>query len=117
MAQHNIQDTPAARMIAHFRRSGYYSLTTFETTHNPEAREIRLYTNGSITVLLHIHQDWECDVYLPAKGTTMPLTECPECHGPTPLLCNNPECPQDKTGLALQRVRACENAWMERNNP
>ena len=29
------------------------------------------------TVLLHIHQDWECDVYLPAAGETLPLQECP----------------------------------------
>ena len=105
MAQHIVDPTPTASMVAHLQHEGYYALTTFETTHNANTREIRLYTNGTVTVLLHIHLNYDCDLYLPARGATMPLTPCPECHTFRSLLCPNPACPSDKTGHELAAIR------------
>lgn len=114
MARDQLTSTPTSSMVAHLQEQGYYGLTTFETTHNANSREIRLYTNGTVTVLLHVHVNYDCDLYLPAQGTTMPLTNCPECHYPKTLFCDNPACPCDKSGKQLEGILAAEASWIAR---
>ena len=42
------------------------------------------------------------------------MKECPECHYPCEGACDNPACPQDKTGLQLERILTAEALWMAR---
>jgi hypothetical protein len=113
MAQHYTTSTPTASMIAELLNSGYRAIRTFQTTHNAASQDIRLFQKGASILLLHVHTNWECDLYMPTTTVPTPDTICAQCHYPNFGTCDNPACPQDKMGLELQRILEAEAAWIQ----
>jgi hypothetical protein len=112
MAQHNTTTTPTSLMVAELMNAGYHAISTFQTTHNLTSHEIRVYQKGASTLMLHVHHDWDCDLYMPTTQVPQAETICSECHYPNFGTCDNPACPADKSGRQLELIREAEEAWI-----